>query len=186
VVPSRKKRVAIFSDNSPTVSWVQRMACRSSLVAKQLIRVLALRFNIHKVCPITTLHIAGDQNAMMDIPSRSFGSEPKWHFHTDLDLLTFFNKNFPLPQKNSWTVCQPTSAIAMRVTSVLRMRPFMLDNWRRLPAVGRSIGTIGNSKQRLWEWTLTYRMPLSKSEFASYQGSQLESTQDTMVKETKS
>jgi hypothetical protein len=65
------------------------MACRSSLVAEQLIRLLALRFNIHKVCPITTLHIPGDQNAMTDISSRSFGSEPKWYFHTDLDLLTF-------------------------------------------------------------------------------------------------
>jgi hypothetical protein len=40
-----KKWVALFSNNSPTVSWVQRMACRSSLVAKQLIRVLALRIN---------------------------------------------------------------------------------------------------------------------------------------------
>jgi hypothetical protein len=128
--PLVEKKVAIFSDNSPTVSWVQRMACRSSLVAEQLIRVLALRFNIHKVCPITTLHIAGDQNAMTDIPSRSFGSEPKWHFHTDLDLLTFFNKTFSLPQKDSWTVCQPTSAIAMRVISVLRMTPFTLDDWR--------------------------------------------------------
>ena len=184
--PLVEKKVAIFSDNSPTVSWVQRMACRSSLVAEQLIRVLALRFNIHKVCPITTLHIAGDQNAMTDIPSRSFGSEPKWHFHTDRDLLTFFNKIFPLPQQNLWTVCQPTSAIAMRVISVLRMTPFTLDDWRRLPAVGKSIGPIGNSTQHLWEWTLTYRMPLSKSGFASSQGSQPASALDTMVKDTKS
>jgi hypothetical protein len=102
-----EKRVALFSDNSPPVSWVQRMASCSSLVAEQLICVLALRFNLHKVCPITTMHIAGDQNAMTNIPSRSFGSEPKWHFKTDLDLLTFFNVTFPLPHKNLWTVCQP-------------------------------------------------------------------------------
>jgi hypothetical protein len=181
-----EKRVALFSDNSPTVSWVQRMASHSSLVAEQLIRILALRFNLHKVCPIITLHIAGDQNAMTDIPSRSFGSEPKWHFKMDLDLLTFFNATFPLPHKNSWTVCQPTSAIAMHVISVLRMTPFMLDGWRQLPAVGKSIGTIGNSTRQLWEWTLTYRMPLSKSGFDSSQGSQPESAQDTMVKDTKS
>ncbi len=78
--PLAKTRVALFSNNSPTVSWVKRMASRSSLVAKQLIRILALRFNIHKVCLITTLHIMGNQNAMTDIPSCSFGSEPKWHF----------------------------------------------------------------------------------------------------------
>ena len=162
------------------------MASHSSLVAEQLIRVLALRFNLQKVCPITTLHIAGDQNAMTDIPSSSFGSKPKWHFKTDIDLLTFFNATFPLPQKNSWAVCQPTSAIAMHVISVLRMTPFMLDDWRRLPAVGKSIGTIGNSTRRLWEWTLTYRMPLSKSKFVSSQGLQHESARDSMVRETKS
>ena len=150
-----EKRVALFSDNSPTVSWVQRMASRSSLVAEQLIRVLALRFNLHKVCPITTLHIAGDQNTMTNIPSRSFGSEPTWHFKMDLGLLTFFNVTFPLPHKNSWTVCKPTSAIAMRVISFLRMTPFTLEDWRQLPVVGKSIGTVGNSTWCLWEWTLT-------------------------------
>jgi hypothetical protein len=29
-----EKRVALFSNNSPTVSWVQRMVCQSSLIAK--------------------------------------------------------------------------------------------------------------------------------------------------------
>ena len=91
--PLAETCIAIFSNNSPTVSWVQRMACRSSLVAKQLFRVLALRFNLQKVCLITTLHIAGDQNSMTDIPSRSFGSEHKWHFKLEHDLLTFFNCN---------------------------------------------------------------------------------------------
>jgi hypothetical protein len=37
------KRVALFSDNDPTVSWVRRMATRNSRVAAQLIRALALR-----------------------------------------------------------------------------------------------------------------------------------------------
>jgi hypothetical protein len=45
------------------------MATQSSLVAEQLIWVLALHFNIKKVCPISTLHIAGDQTLMTDIPS---------------------------------------------------------------------------------------------------------------------
>jgi len=113
--PLAEKRIALFSDNSPTVSWVQRMACCSSLVAEQLIRVLALRFNLQKVCPITMLHIAGDQNSMTKIPSRLFGSEHKWHFKSEHDLLTFFNCNFTLPSQNSWTGCQPTSTIATHV-----------------------------------------------------------------------
>jgi hypothetical protein len=125
-----KKRVALFSNNSPTISWVHRMASCSSLVAEQLIRVLALCFNLQKICPITTLHIAGNQNQMTDIPSRSFGSKSKWHFKTDENVLTFFNSHFPLPTQNSWSVYQPTSAIATRVISVLRMKHFTLEDWR--------------------------------------------------------
>jgi hypothetical protein len=162
------------------------MACRSSLVAEQLIRVLTLRFNLQKVCPITTLHIAGDQNSMTDIPSRLFRSEHKWHFKSEHDLLTFFNCNFTLPSQNSWTVCQPTSAIAMRVISVLRMTPFTLDDWRRLPAAGKNIGITGKSTRRLWEWTLTFRVPTSKSGSDSYPGSQQESEQAIMATENKS
>jgi hypothetical protein len=105
--PLAEKCIASFSNNSPTISWVQQMACCSSLVAEQLIRVLALRFNLQKVCLITMLHIAGDQNSMTDIPSRSFGSEHKWHFKSEHDLLNFFNFNFTLPTQNSWTVCHP-------------------------------------------------------------------------------
>jgi hypothetical protein len=75
-----EKRVSLFSNNSPSMGWVQRMAVCSSLVAEQLIWVLALRFNLQRVCPITMLHICGHQNSMTNIPSRSFGSKLKWHF----------------------------------------------------------------------------------------------------------
>jgi hypothetical protein len=125
-----EKRVALFSNNSPTVSWVQHMACQSSLIAKQLIRVLTLRINAQRSCPLTMLHILGDQNTMTDIPSRSFGSKQKWHFIIEEELLTIFNASFPLPHKNSWSVCQPTSEIAMRVISILQIMPFKLEDWR--------------------------------------------------------
>ena len=67
---------------------------------------------------------------MMDIPSRSFGSEPKWHFQTDADLARFFDKTFPLPHKNCWTVFRPSSAISAKLIFALRMRHFELDEWR--------------------------------------------------------
>ena len=184
--PLAEKHIALFSDNSPIVSWVQRMACPSSLVAEQLIRVLALRFNIQKVCSITTLHTAGNQNSMTNIPSRLFGSEQKWHFKSENDLLTFLNCNFTLPTQNSLTVCQPTSAIATRVISVLRMKPFTLDDWRQLPTAGKNIGIPGKGMRRLWEWTLTFRVPTSKSGSNYYPGLQHESEQAIMVMETKS
>ncbi len=131
------------------------------------------------------LHITGDQNAMTDILSCSFGSEPKWHFQSELDFLTFFNTSFSLPHQNLWMLCQPTSAIAMRVISVLRMSPFTLDNWRRLPAAGKNIETTGKSTWYLWEWTLTFRTPASPSKSACSPGSLRESAQATMATETK-
>jgi hypothetical protein len=181
-----KKQVALFSDNSPVVSWVQRMAYRSSLVAEQLICVLALWFNLQWTCPITTLHIVGNQNQMTDIPSRSFGSKQQWHFKTDEDLLTFFNSKFPLPTQNYWSVCQPTSAIATRVISVLRMMPFTLKDWRQLPAAGKSIGTTGKPTRHLWEWTLIYRIPNSQKESTCSQDLRHGSDLYSMVKENKS
>ena len=33
---------ALFSDNSPTIGWVKRLAARGSLVAMQLVRALTL------------------------------------------------------------------------------------------------------------------------------------------------
>ncbi len=183
--PLAEKRIALFSDNSPIVSWVQQMACPSSLVAEQLIRVLALHFNLQKVCPITTLHIAGDQNSMTDIPSRLFGSEQKWHFKSEHDLLIFFNCNFTLPLQNSWTVCQPTSVIATRMIFVLWMTPFTLEDWRRLPTAGKNIGSTGKSTRLLWEWTLTFRVPTSKNGSDSYPVLQHKSEQAIMVTENK-
>ena len=123
---------------------------------------------------------------MTDIPSRSFGSKPKWHFKNEHDLLTFFNSSFPLPNKNSWSVCQPTSKIAMRVISILRIVPFNLEDWRRLPAVAKSIGTVGKPTQGLWEWTHIFRTQTSQRECKHSRGSWHASAQDTMGKEGRS
>ncbi len=87
--------VALFSDNSPTVHWVQRMASKQSVVAMQLICALALRLHINNTSPLTPLHIAGVQNAMTDIPSRSWGSENKWHCKTDHGLTHFVRQPVP-------------------------------------------------------------------------------------------
>jgi hypothetical protein len=59
-------RVALYSDNSPSVSWIQRLAARRSPIAMQLIRALALRLQLRKASPLTTLHIAGDKNQLTD------------------------------------------------------------------------------------------------------------------------
>ena len=121
---------ALFSDNQPTVLWVQRMATRSEGVAGELLRALILRMQASGVSPLTTLHVPGKLNAMTDIPSRSFGSEPKWHCISDTDLLNLFNHSFPLPKQSSWTVYSPSFALCTRVLSVLRMKRMPMEEWR--------------------------------------------------------
>ncbi len=70
VVPNiAHKHVALFSDNSPTVSWVEKMASKKSCVVAKLVRALSLRLNVKKACPLTPVHIPGVENALTDIPS---------------------------------------------------------------------------------------------------------------------
>lgn len=121
------------------------------------IQALAPRLKTQNTSPLTPLHIAGVQNAMTDIPSRSFGSIPKWQCLKDSHLLTVFNSMFPLPSQASWNVFQISSAISTRVIFILQTKDFSMDKWHRLPKIGRNIGPIGAPMSNLWEWTLTYR-----------------------------
>jgi hypothetical protein len=106
--PLVEKRVALFSDNSLTVGWVDRLASRQSITAAHLIQALVLGLKANKCCPLTLQHISEEKHAMMDIPSHLFGSVPQWHFKTDPKLLTFLNKTFLLPNLQSWTVFHPS------------------------------------------------------------------------------
>jgi hypothetical protein len=59
----------LYSDNTLTVHGVRWLAARSSLAAMNIIQVLVPQLQMTKASTITTLHIEGTQNAMMDIPS---------------------------------------------------------------------------------------------------------------------
>ena len=153
----QEKCVALFSDNSSTVAWVTRLASRKSVIAEHFVQALALRIKANKTCPLTTLHIEGKRNAISDIPSRSFGSNPVWHCTTDNDFLTLFNSTFPLPSQNSWTGFRLTSKIAIRVISMLRTNHIDLEGRRRPPKIGSHVGITGATVSNLWEWTHIYR-----------------------------
>jgi hypothetical protein len=183
-----EKNIALFSDNSPTVSWVSRLTSRQSTVASRLLGLgaLTLRLKHNKCCPLTPMHIKGDENAITDIPSRSFGSNTAWNFRSNHDLQIFFNTHFSLPKENSWTVFQLNSKIYMRVISILRMRPFELADWRRLPKVGQTIGPAGYAMSNLWELTLTYRIHHSNGNSELSLDSQQERELACLVQEERS
>jgi hypothetical protein len=63
------KHITLFSDNLPTMSWVNKMASGKSCITAQLVRALALCLHIQKTCPLTLVHIFGVGNSLTDIPS---------------------------------------------------------------------------------------------------------------------
>ena len=158
VMPSLKhKHVALFNDNTPAVSWTDRMASKSSKLAGGLLRALALRMRHHRASPLTPLHIRGVHNSISDIPSRSFGGTPKWHFPNDLDFLTFFNSQFPLPNQHSWQLFQVSKELSSKLISALVTGATTMAEWQRLPPAGKSTGGTGVPTAGNYEWTLTFR-----------------------------
>ena len=145
-----------------------------------------MRLKRMNVSPLTMLHVPGKQNAMTDIPSRSFGSEPKWHCKSDAELLTLYNSSFPLPHQRSWTVYRPSNALSMRVCSVLRMRHTTMAEWTRLPKPGKFSTNIGAPSSHLWEWTLNYRVHRTSSGSDASQDLQRQHDVAILVKENKS
>jgi hypothetical protein len=184
--PLAEKRIALFGDNSPSIGWVARLGSRCSRIGENLIQALALRLKLQRACPLTPIHIAGERNAIGDVPSRSFGSNPAWRCDTDNDLLTLFNSLFTLPDQSSWTVYRLNCELVMRVISVLRMTPFTLDDWRRLPTRGRCVGEIGAPMSKTWEWIRTYNKSHTPSESDASQDSQPEDEQVIMDRDDKS
>ena len=62
--------VSLFSEISPIIGWVKRLAARGLLVALKLVQALNLLLKKAGASPLTPLHISGEENSMTDIPSR--------------------------------------------------------------------------------------------------------------------
>jgi hypothetical protein len=169
------KHIALFSDNSTTISWVNKMALQKLGITVQLVRALALRLNIKQTCPLTPVHILGMENALTDIPLHLFVSVKEWECKTDNNLLTLFNNKFPLPNQASWMVFHFDTKVTMRVISALQMKGITLAKWQQLPRIGKHIGTIGPNMSNLWDWTLSYRGCSTQQKCVSSQGLQQES-----------
>ena len=155
-----RKRLTLFNDNSPTIGWATKLASKRSTVAEHLVQAIARRAKQQKACPFTPIHIAGKRMAIADIPSQSFGSNPAWHCKSDDELLTLFNSTFPLPSQQSWTVFHLDCRTVMHVISALRMKPFVLDDWRRLPSPGKLVGEIGQPTSHLRDLIRTHNTTL--------------------------
>ena len=159
--------VVLFSDNSPTIEWVKYLVARGSLVAMQIVRSLSLRPKNAGESTLTTLHISGEENAMTDIPSRSFGSNISCFCKNDTNLLNLFRKHFPFTNQASWNFFSPYNEVINKVISVLHMQHFEMGKRLQLKKAGKHVVKIGVTLSDLWEWSLGYRMPRTSSEFGA-------------------
>ena len=89
------------------------------------------------------LHVVVKANGLAYIPSRSFRHGHKWDCPSNTQLLSRFNKIFPLSQGACWQLFLMNTKIVTRVISILLINQLALDVWCRLPPRGRICGESG-------------------------------------------
>ena len=114
LIPMQHIHTAVWCDNTSAVSWTYKMNSKKSLIGQQLTRVLTMRMLANKSSPLAPISIAGKDNDMADLASRSFkrtGVQGNYNL-TDSQFLHFFNESFPLTIRETLS-----SAIAINCES---------------------------------------------------------------------
>ena len=144
VVPSLKyKHIGMFADNTSAVAWTHRMRTSKSLPAGRLLRFLGLRLHHIQASPLTTKYIPGDCNTMADAASRTF-KDGAFYAANSNTLASFFNTNFPLPQRTSWTEWKLHTKLISQVISYVLGGTLTMGSLLRLPKHAKNTGKIGN------------------------------------------
>ena len=147
LAPLRHVHITAWCDNTPTISWTNKLSTSQSLIAGQLTRALTMRIHINEASHLTSLSIAGIDNTIDDTASRTFhcntATELTFTIPDDEFVLTF-NSSFPL-QNCSWQGFRLSNRLVSRVYSKLKGgEASMLASWQRLTKKGSTTGTIGN------------------------------------------
>ncbi|KAL7546450.1 hypothetical protein ACHAWF_009786 [Thalassiosira exigua] len=144
VADLRHKKAVAFCDNTPSVSWVTRMASQQSRVSARLIRGLTIRARAREMCLPSALSVPGDSNTMADVASRSMREE-SGVVMSDTELLAHFNANFPLSQSRSWRIVTLRHESISNVVSTLRGQRLTMEQWMNLG--GAAFGNSGASSR---------------------------------------
>ena len=147
----RHKNALSFCDNTAAVSWVCRMASKSSRIGGRLVKGLAVRARQQRMCLPGALSIAGEANAMADVTSRSFALRSGFLL-SDAALLSHFHKHFPLPQKRCWKIVTLPPEDISKVVSTLRGERLTMAQWMSPAAeptggTGRPTSAAGTSRR---------------------------------------
>jgi hypothetical protein len=190
LVSLRHVHVAAWCDNTPTVSWTNKLSSSRSRVAGRLVRALALRIHANEASPLISVSIAGVDNKMADMASRTFSrhsAAPNTFTITDEEFLQSFSASFPL-QGDSWRVFRLSNKLLSRICCELRGEASTLGSWRRITASGSAIGAIGDdSSNPSLVWTpcspQSQQMSASNSSPHSLSGSGMATTAAAIASE---
>ena len=111
-------------DNTLKVIWITKMASKvNSHISNRLLWAITTMIDTNRTRPISTTHVAGDNNLIPDIASRT--TEAKQIFRptsTHLNNFQFihgFSVHFTLIQQAKWTLVHPIKYLYLNVYSTL-------------------------------------------------------------------
>jgi hypothetical protein len=189
LVDVKHSHAAAWCDNTSAVAWTVRMSSNKSAVGQQLTRALALRMLVNKSSHLAALSIAGVDNVLADLASRSFkqtGVKGNYNL-SDAEFLTKFNSDFPLPQNASWLMLRLREKVSSRVFTLLRGETLPTGSWIRLSESGCDIGHIGpTSVSNSMEWTHFSKELALQNELQSLKLSLGTSVKGTQAEDIKS
>jgi hypothetical protein len=97
LVALKHVHVAAWCDNTPTVSWTNKLSSSKLAIAGHLTRVLAMRIHANEASPLISVSIAGVNNRMADVASCTFSQHlvtANTYAISDADFLQFFSDTF--------------------------------------------------------------------------------------------
>jgi hypothetical protein len=78
LTPLKFAHTAAWCDNTPTVSWANKLSSSKSMVAVRLVQALALQLHTNQVSPLITWSIAGILNVMADSITNIQPTKGRW------------------------------------------------------------------------------------------------------------
>ncbi len=147
---------AAWCNNTPTVSWANKLSSSKSMVTARLVWALVLQLHTNQASPLIIWSISGILNVMADTASRMFSQQKADGntFTIDDTFLHWFNSCFPHPQETSWMLFWFSNKLSTLIFLELQGLTLMLGSWLQIPMRGSSTGTIGNgSSTHSITWT---------------------------------
>jgi hypothetical protein len=72
LVPLQFAHTSAWCDNTPTISWANKLSSSKSMAAARLVQALAMHLHTNQASPLITWLIAGVLNILANMASRTF------------------------------------------------------------------------------------------------------------------